>query len=642
MKRVSILLSSVVVSACAVEETTPPPADGFRIQYDRWSMFEVSPAPSGATAEAELARGAIHVNALDGSGNQMVAVDGTPIRYTCGAILVAPSYIITAGHCVSHEDILDPETTPVTLEMYPVEADLDWESGVELTTPGDWWEFEHDELTAAEGYHTERFDCRVMQRCGTPWGPEIACNEPQADVALLRCEGEPGDKYGFVPVASTDIDDAPVFMPWAHEVYDFEGFNGDGLLYDHYTPRDPVDESIHYFGDDRNQLLPLRSVGFWVGDLFFDNMKLGWGTGVRWTDLVGCHGTSGSPVLQWNETMNRFEYLGPIAQGHFLNASVGSGMPEWNQLCQEPALHDWGEENLAYSNLEYTQLVAENANDCSGLYDKGPILQIWCILKDLNLEWEELQWPWDIWPCLTCPPPWVKWAHVYDPLIQLDAEHKLTTPMGVKEGTMHRVSALVVPVDGKEGKIAMYDRDGNVLASVDVREGSRDFIQLEATVQARGGDELSFVAEEGTAFVTRIAFAPVDVANGFERMVDRVGVSQLVSEKEGVAAVAMRFAAEGEDDFAAILRTGERMVMTREAVPQGVRLSLTFASAGRGQMRAGFLLADGTELAAEVDAEKERAELSFDAPQSPAVAVFIDGVELDGDVAIDDVLVGGM
>lgn len=641
MKRVSILLSSAVVSACAVEESAPPPSDGFRIQYDRWSMFDVSPAPSGNTAEAELARGAIHVNALDGDGNQMVAVDGTPIRYTCGAILVAPSYIITAGHCVSYEDILDPETTAVTLEMYPVEADLDWESGVELTTPGDWWEFEHDELTAADGYHTERFDCRVLQRCGTSWGPEIACNEPDADVALLRCDGEPGDKYGFVPVAATDIDGASVFMPWAHEVYDFEGFNGDGLLYDHYTPRNPVEESIHYFGGDRNQLLPLRSIGFWVGDLAYANTKLGYDTGVRWTDLVGCHGTSGSPVLQWNQTMNRYEYLGPIALGNFLYESVGGGMSESGQLCQEPALHGPGDWNLAYSKLEFTQIVAENADDCSDLYDKGPMLQIWCVMKDLDLVWEELQWPWDIWPCLTCPPPWIKWAHVYDPLVQIDAEHKFTTPMGVKEGTMHRVSALVVPMDGKTGKIAMYDRDGNQLATVEVREGSRDFIQLEATVLARGGDELSFVAEDGMAYVTRIAFAPVDLANGFERMVDRVGVSQLVSEKEDVSAVSMRFAAEGKDDFAAILRKGERMAMTREAIPQGVGLSLRFASAGKGQLRAGFLLADGTELAESVDAEKETIELRFETPKSAPVAVFIDGVEIDGDVAIDDVLVGG-
>ena len=69
------------------------------------------------------------------NGVPWLAEDTTPVRYTCGAILVAPSYVITAGHCVSEDDILDPETTPVMLEMYPVEADLDWQSGIDLSTP---------------------------------------------------------------------------------------------------------------------------------------------------------------------------------------------------------------------------------------------------------------------------------------------------------------------------------------------------------------------------------------------------------------------------------------------------------------------------------------------------------------------------
>jgi len=634
------MLLCAVTSACVASDDDPTNADEFRVQYDRmFNMFAVSPAPSGATAEAELARGAIHVTALQPDQTPLLAEDGTPVRYTCGAILVAPSYVITAGHCVSEEDILDPETTPVMLEMYPVEADLDWQAGMDLTTPGDWFEFEHPPLGAAQGYHTETFDCRVLQRCGDLWGDQIACNHPNADVALLRCDGRPGDTYGFVPVADTDIDGAHVFMPWAHEVYDFEGSPGDDLLYDHYNKRNPVEENIHYMGAGRNQLLPLVSPGFWIGDLGFANTKLGYdeGLGVRWTDLVGCHGTSGSPVLQWNAAMSRYEYLGPISRGHFLSSSVPGGMPESNQLCQEPALHGPNQQNLAYSQLKYTQTVAENANDCSGLYDKGPLLHLRCILDDL--VWEEPYWPWQFWECLTCPPPWAKLAQVYDPLILLTPEQRFSTPLEVAMGSRQRVSAFVVPHRERAATVTMYNGAGEALAQVEVAGDNRSFAVLQATIDAGAEESLTFAVEGGEALVTRIAAAPVDVANGFERMVDRIGVGVMTIDDRESQAVAMRFAASGKGDFAAILRRGERMVMAREALPGEARLGLRFEAAGRGVLRAGFVLADGSELASEVEADKGSVELAFDAPRSTPIAVFIEGVDLEADVEIDDVLV---
>jgi hypothetical protein len=634
------MLLCAVTSACVANDDDRSDTAEFRVQYDRmFNMFAVVPAPSGNSAEAQLARGAIHVAALEADESPMVAEDGTPVRYTCGAILVAPSYVITAGHCVSEEDILDPETTSVKLEMYPVEADLDWQSGMDLTTPGEWFDFEHDQLTGADGYHSEMYDCRVLQRCGTSWGTEIACNHPNADVALLRCDGRPGDKYGFVPVADTDIDGASVIMPWAHEVYDFDGFPGDDLLYDHYNKRNPVKENIHYMGGGRNQLLPLMSVGFWIGDLGYGNVKLAYenALGVRWTDLIGCHGTSGSPVLQWNAAMSRYEYLGPISRGHFLSSSVPGGMPETNQLCQEPDLHGPGQQNLAYSQLKYTQTVAENANDCSGLYDRGPLLHLRCILDDL--VWEEPVWPWDLWQCLTCPPPWVKIAQIYDPMILLGTEEKLTTPLELAVGTKHRVSAIVVPSGEKAVTVTMFDAKGEALAKVEVAGDNTSFAVLQASVEGYPEQSLTFAVEGGEAFVTRIAAAPMDVANGFERMVDRVGVGVMLPDDKEGKAQAMRFAASGKDDFAAILRKGERMVLAREALPADVGLGLRFEAAGKGKLRAGFILADGTELVAEADAEKGSVALEFEAPKSTPIAVFIEGVDVEADVEIDDVLV---
>ncbi len=644
MLRRSKLLWAALLVACVAEDEPAPISEEFRVQYDRmYQMFAVSPAPSGATAEAELARGAIHVAALDNDGNPMIAADGvTPVRYTCGSILVAPSYIVTAAHCVDEKDIPDPKVNKVTLEMYPVEHDLDWMSGIDLTTPGDWFEFEHDEMTAADGYHTETFECELLQRCGQWWGDQIECNEPTSDVALLRCDGRPGDTYGFVPIASTDIDTAQVFMPWAHEVYDFDGFWGDDLLYDHYNTRNPIEESIHYFGGDRNQLLPLVSAGWDVGDLGSYNSKLYYdeSLGVRWTDLIGCHGTSGSPVFQWNVTLGRYEYLGPVSRGTFYASSVPGGMPETNQLCQEPDLHAQWEANLAYSQLKYTKEVVANANDCSGLYDKGPILSILCIMKDLNLVWEEVLWPWDFWPCLTCPPPWVKIAQVYDPFILVSNEEKFSTPLQVEEGTSHRVSALVVSATGEAAKVSMVNAAGETLATVEATDMEKGVTVMQATIKAGKEESLTFVAEDGNAYVTRIAAAPVDVANGFERMVDRVGVGMMSSDDLEARAVAMRFAAQGKGDFAAILERGERMVLTREALPIGEKLALHFATEGKGQVRAGFVLADGSEITSMADVSEGVVKLDFDVPSSAPIAVLIEGTELATDLVVDDVLVG--
>lgn len=641
-KSVSTLLLCALASACSVDTSPTSDTDAeFRVQYDRMAtMFRVSAAPFGPSAEAELARGAIHVVAMDADGQPMHAVDGTPVRYTCGAILIAPSYIVTAGHCVSSDDILDPETTPVMLEMFPVEADLDWESGMELTTPGTWWEFEHDPLTGADGYHSESYDCRLLQRCGEDWGPQIACDHPDSDVALLRCEGLPGDKYGFVPVAEQDLDKAPVFMPWAHEVYDFEGFFGDDLLYDHYNKRNPVSSNIHYMGGGRNQLLPLVSPGWTKGDLAWSNMKLGFedALGVRWTDLMGCHGTSGSPVLQWNATKGTYEYLGPISRGTFFNASVPGGMPESNQLCQEPGLHGSGQQNLAYSKLEFTQTVAENADDCSSLYDKGPLLQLQCVLDRLDLVWEEIHWPWDIYQCLTCPPPWLDLGRVMEPLVDIAVERPFTTPVVVEAGTRHRVSAIVVPSGKEVAVVSLHNRAGERLATVEAAGDASSFAVLQGSFVAGADEALTISVESGAAMVTRIAVAPIDRANGFERMVDRLGVDMVPSAAPRTKAVAMRIAAGGKGDLVAVLGAGERMLMTREALPNAA-MSMRFAIAGEARLRAGLVLANGEEIVREVAIRDGAAEVAFDAPGSAPIAVFLEHGDEGVDVEIDDVLI---
>src|SRR5262245_21853373 len=45
------------------------------------------------------ATGALHAPYIDSTGTQIVQV-GAPVRFTCGATLISPSYFVTAAHCV--------------------------------------------------------------------------------------------------------------------------------------------------------------------------------------------------------------------------------------------------------------------------------------------------------------------------------------------------------------------------------------------------------------------------------------------------------------------------------------------------------------------------------------------------------------
>jgi hypothetical protein len=118
-------------------------------------------------------------------------------------------------------------------------------------------------LTAADGYLLDTYACKVVMRCGDPvlYGSQINCNEPDADTALLMCDGEPGNKHDFVNVANTDTPFAKVYMPWKHEIYSVSSSNAD--LVAHYSTLDFQENNFHYFGGpDDNQLLPLVSTDY--------------------------------------------------------------------------------------------------------------------------------------------------------------------------------------------------------------------------------------------------------------------------------------------------------------------------------------------------------------------------------------------
>src|SRR5258708_14532250 len=121
---------------------------------------------------------------------------------------------------------------------------------------------------------------------------------------------------------------AAVYMPWKHEIYDVPSTLEPGdPRYDHYLSlslKQPVrfDQNFHYFGagpdgKEHNQLLSLVSIDWdavsphhkTIPAPIFNDPMAGW-----WTDLLGCHGTSGSGVLQPGAG-GRYELLRPALAG---------------------------------------------------------------------------------------------------------------------------------------------------------------------------------------------------------------------------------------------------------------------------------------------------------------------------------------
>ena len=310
--------------------------------------YEVASGLPDAEGAAQRATAVIEVPWMSGA-TQLRAADGTPVRATCGVTFIDRTHAITAAHCVEANDVPDPSAARLPVSFIDVATNASWRSAtvVEGTFP----EYSHRAIGA--GYTKQTITCRVDARCGQGFGPHRCppgATAADADIALLACdEGLPADREP-VALAKADAGRGEVTMFWFHEVY---AIPADGDLFDHYMRKTASPETnFHYFGDGRNDLLPLVSKP-WSRTV--PRQRLGPGPkGSVWTDLFGCHGSSGSGVFQRDRVSGSWELLGPVASG---------GAWANDRLCADGEALRRGEESVAYTSLAVTREIAALVDD---------------------------------------------------------------------------------------------------------------------------------------------------------------------------------------------------------------------------------------------------------------------------------------
>lgn len=280
----------------------------------------------------------------DGMGNQLTS-QGIPLRGTCGVTFIAPHYAMTAAHCVDYLQVPNPATQTVPVESYDIEGMSNWDLALAPLVSGRWPNFVSPVPVGNDpDYQVQTQECQVVSRCSNG---SFNCSF-SADIALLHC---PSRHYGadWMPIASSDALAGPVEMYWFHEVYSVP-FNGSGLTGDsldrfqHYTDFTTTAQNYHYLGAGKNDLLPLKSSNFPAAQGGGSPRRLPFGSsdttsGTVWTDLFGCHGTSGSGVFQRN-AQGELEFLGPVRNGSDWTTS---------RLCVDGDHHDPGDYSLAYT-----------------------------------------------------------------------------------------------------------------------------------------------------------------------------------------------------------------------------------------------------------------------------------------------------
>jgi hypothetical protein len=557
-----------------------------------------SPAASDATLAETLLReltaqaqpywssGSISMPALNASGDPLPppAPAQVTLRPSCGATLIAPSFAVTAGHCLQADRL---DVSQVRLRMYrPTPLLVDTYSAATVLS-GSWPLFSHPKLAEADGYFADDYPCQVLHSCYASGGANHDCPNFGSDVALLQCQGRPGDKYGFLNVNRDDASGKESLMHWKHEILSPSGLVAPQEFVDHYVQYEGgFDTNYHYFDQ---QLLPLRSIS-WPGGQWTRFVE------PAWVDNHGCHGTSGSGILVRVGQSVEFRLVGPAAM---------AGTSLWRKLCHHIPDPDGlgngpGSAALGVSWFEAEQLPAQSANalraDCrqraAGERD----------VDDLPFAAGSHGFS-TLFSHLDCQPDGFGHDGMAQPDPQLgpyperyvDAatpEERIIAGFAVEAGADYRlalhVSALA-PCQADCGSLRV--RVGAEVNTLELPSQGTSLASWLFAAPGAGPIQVGVTNIGQRRALGGFVLIREGQVNSFDTPEDRLEAAlyALSGENVVVGPAPMRFVGDGVAGFAALLRPSERMALSRQAMAAGQRWTLRLGAASYDDLTCGLL-----------------------------------------------------
>ncbi len=609
------------------------------------SLWEQRDPVARTKEAASLATGALLASLLDvdsDAGGPALASNGTQVRATCGITFLSPSYAVTAAHCASEVDL---DLDHLVVEMYRPTPAISQGYLSATVLSGSFPDFSHGLMDAAQGYFVDRYPCKVVTRCGEDFGAALNCDpdvNEQGDVALLKCDNRPGDRYGFLDLASEDDPNAELFMPWKHEIYDVDLSNTTSDSFNHYVLQTSqnLGDNYHYFGLDihgteQNQLLPLVPINFSDGS---GHIKVDTSNAYNVvTDLVGCHGTSGSGALQMGST-GFWQLLGPARYGDFeLTDHLCDHIPSLDMDEHVP-----GARGISYAGLVGTQHVysrnqADVAADCEPLGTGATTL-----FTHLAGDWAHLQADTanaDFSGRLATPSAPPAWEFVRDHVMLLDAGQSTElSGFQLVSGQRYRIGLNVGCPSAPCPRVIASMQGADVLSTAPETSSTIPWpVATAVTAPVTASVTIGFRTEGGNQAEIGAVTVRADMnINTFDTAHERLEAALFDLAASPLIVQSMRFVGDAGRGFAARLLANERLLLTRQAIVPGQMWTINFNADTSVTLSCGFIDRSG-QVAAQVDCNKRPAVLDDSGSIEARAAFFIESPIGNPPVTIDNV-----